>query len=761
MVLRSGNLYLAGGFYSSFANDDDGYNNDAMVISKISTTGEVLASKIIWESNQGDAYAGAVTVNPTTGNIIVAGGQYETNSYKIHRHEINANLTAISSRQYSFLGDPGSYVADSGLMPDDSTVIVGGHQNGNAIIYSNVPVHPGSYTHYLGVNIAATFGSNTLPSLNNGWSITGNDAGSGTTITSINFFSVDESSSDSADGFGSNWDITYTPRSNVYVVSDYYGGQDYLTGDEITIHGNELGGNLTTNDLTVTVGNVNGNGSILSYTLSGSAQTELIWFEENTGIDFGDTVGRQWNIQQSTSDNTWVITDNWARTIGGSDWDYARAVATDTGGNVYIAMEASSGLDYRESTRAGVVKLNSNGVHQWTKFIDFGQYNNPQSIAVDSTGNVVVTAKTNNDYGVVAKLNPATGNMYWRTTIGTDGNSTDPMGFNDLTNPVFDATGNIIVASEFGSYISNDDDILVMSFSSNTGAVNWQRAISFGSDQTLAWDSGRRALACDGTNYYLTFTNYSGNDSSITVKLPVDGTTPGLLSGGLVYQEQDWITNTAVNITSVNDDDGYIEVTSMLVTTTTPTTALVDLIDLGYVSNVTAALGKGATGYVKGVTNLEFEDGTSISTAPLSQASEFEGDNYDTMRIEIYNGGKNLYWNGDDDVEWFNSDNAPGRRQNGWEVTGVIIEYQLYNDEYYGTQIGTIHCSGFYDEGGEATHTEHYTGNDNDMMYNQPWILDEASYNQVRLMYRGKDGESADVKIQWTARVFYGQENNC
>jgi hypothetical protein len=59
------------------------------------------------------------------------------------------------------------------------------------------------------------------------------------------------------------------------------------------------------------------------------------------------------------------------------------------------------------------------------------------------------------------------------------------------------------------------------------------------------------------------------------------------------------------------------------------------------------------------------------------------------------------------------------------------------------------------------SHTEHYTGDDNDMMYNQPWILDDASYNQVRLMYRGKPGESGDVKIQWTARVFYGQENNC
>ena len=759
-VLHSGNLYLAGGFYSSFADSDDGFNNDAMVLSKISTDGEVLASKMVWESSQNSAYGDGVTVNPTTGNIVVSGAQYRGGSYKFIRHEINANLTVVSSRQYSFLGDAWAWVVGSDLMPNDDTVTCGGQWGGNNIVYSNVTVHPGSYTSYLGVDITDTFGSNTLPSLNNGWSITGNGISGGSNITGINFFFANESSSTSADGYGSDWDITYTPGSNVYVVSDYYGGQDYQTGDVVTIHGNELGGNITTNDLSITVGNVNGSGSILTYSLSGVAQTELIWFRENTGVNFGNTAGRSWNIQQSTSDNVWVITDDWARTIGGSSWENARSIATDLGGNVYITMEADSGSDTRDGTKAGVVKLNSSGVHQWTKFVDFGQYNNPQGIAVDSTGNVVVSARTNNGYGAVAKLNPTTGNMYWRTTIGTDGDNSDWMGFSDLTNPVFDSTGNIIVAGEFNSYISTSDDILVMSFNSNTGAVNWQRAISNSGDQNITWDNGHKTLACDGDNYYVTYYNNSNNDSSTTVKLPVDGTTPGVLAGELVYQEQDWITNTAVNITSVNDDDGYIEVSSMLVTTTTPATSLIDLIDLGYASNDTRTLGIGATGYVKGVTNLEFEDGTSISTAPQTAQSEFAGDNYETMRIEVYNGGKNLYWDGDSDVEWFNSYNAPGAGQ-GWQVTGAIIEYQLYDDNNYGTQVGTIHASGFYDDSGEATHTEHYTSDSSGMEYNQPWILNSNNYNNVRLLYRGEPNNSYDVKIQWTARVFYGQENNC
>jgi hypothetical protein len=759
-VLHSGNLYLAGGFYSSFASDDDGFNQDAMVVSKISTDGEVLASKMIWESGQSWAYCDSVTVNPTTGNIIIGGSQYRGGG-KFHRHEINANLTAITSTQYSFLGGAWAYVVGSDLMPDGNTITYGGHWGGDQIVYSNVTPHPGSYTHYLGVNIAATFGSNTLPSLQNGWSITGYSISGSTSITNINLFFANESSSTSADGYGSNWDITYTPGSNVYVVSDYYGGVQYATGDVVTIHGNELGGNITTNDLTITVGNVNGSGSILDWTLSGVAQTELIWFYENSGIDFSTLPsGEQWNIQQSTSDNAWLITDDWARTIGGSSWDYPRSITTDIGGNVYITMEADSGSDTRDGTKAGVVKLNSSGVHQWTKFVDFGQYNNPQGIAVDSTGNVIVSVKTNNGYGTVSKLNPTTGDIYWRTTIGTDGDYTDMMGFQDLTNPVVDSTGNIIVAGEFNSITSDGDDILVMSFNSNTGAVNWQRAISNVGDQNISWDNGHKTLVCDGDNYYVTYFTSTGNDQSTTVKLPVDGTTPGMLAGTLQYQEQEWIVYTETAPTAVNDTGGFIEVTDMLVTTTNQTTSLVDLINNEYVSTATTTLGLGATGYVKGVTTLEFEDGTSISTAPQSAQSEFVGNNYATMRIEVYNGGKNLYWDGNTDVEWFNSYNAPGAGQ-GWQVTGAIIEYQLYDDQNYGTQIGTIHCSGFYDNAGEATHTEHYTSDRSDMQYNQPWIFNSNSYNQVRLMYRGEIGTSHDVKIQWTARVFYGQENNC
>ena len=761
VITRSnGNLYLAGGFYSSTANND-GYTNEAPLLTKVDASGNVIVSKFIYETSQYSwSHAAGVTVNPTTGNITLAGSSYFAGPYvsELVRHEISADLTTVTSTRYSIPDKPWAYTQDSVLAPDGTTVIVGGHGSGIDVTYSNVQPHPGSYTGYLGLNITETFGSNSLPTIHNGWYITGYNTG-GTDITSVNDFIVyGASSSTSADGYNDAWEITYTPKSNVYVVSDFSGGLSFLTGDVLTIFGNELGGNISTNDLTITVGNVDGRGTILDFVTSGPAQTDLIWLHENSGIDFGNLPpGEQWNVLQSTGENGWVMSDSWVKSVGGDSYDTINGVATDLGGNIYLGGQMQSGQSYRGNRYAGVVKLDSSGVLQWTKFVDYDHYNSIEQVAVDSAGNVVVVGRTNSSYMFVGKMNPTTGSMYWRTTIGTDGTSTSPMGFNTMTNPVFAADGNIIVAGSFGSIVSQADDIFVASFNTATGNVLWQRAISASGNQDMTWNDGHRALASDGANYYVSYFENINHDYPRLIKLPADGTEPGDLVYNITYWEQDWLTGTVTNPTIANDDGRFIQVSTETWTPHVLTTSLIDT--LTYATASTTDLYKGATGYVKGVTHIDFEDGTQQDSAAITQRSTFAGTNYDTMDIRIYNGGLNFYWDGSTEVEWFNSDNAPDALT-GLMVTGAIIEYQIYDNQHYGTQIGTIHASGFYDQSGEAAHTEHWTSNDNDMMYNQPWHLANG-YNRVRLMYRGKPSESAYIKIQWTARVFYGQENNC
>lgn len=758
----SGNIYLAGGFYSSDAQNFNGYNQDTPLLTKVDSSGTVVASKFIWEDSQSSWSHGAgVTVNPNSGNITVVGVQY-INGYwapQPFRHEISADLTSVTSTRYEIPSAPWAWTRDSALLPNGTTISVGGHDSGIAVTYSNVQPHPGSYVGYLGLNIVATFGSNSTPTANNGWYITGYNTG-GTDITDINYFSAAPSSSTSADGNSSLWGIGYAVGSNVYVVGEFNGGQQYLTGDAITIHGNELGGNITTNDLTITVGNVDSGGTILDYTLSGVAQTDLIWLKEGTGVDFGNLPpGEQWNVLQSTGTNGWIMTDSWIKSLGGNNYDYINSVTTDTGGNIYVGGRMQSGNGLRaNNASASVTKLNSSGVIQWTKFVDFDGGNEVYGLAVDTTGNVVVTGKTNFGYMFAGKMNPATGSMYWRTTIGTDGNNTDPMGFNTVTNPVFATGGNVIVAGQFNAMGSRNDDIFVASFDANTGNVAYQRSISADSDQYMTWQDSKHALVSDGDNYYVTYVTTANNEYATLVKLPTDGTDPVYLNNGVYYDAQDWTTLTQTNPSIINDDANSIQISTETWTPVVMTTSLVDA--LTYTTATTANLLLGNTGHIKGVAQLEFEDGTSQDSAAITARSTYEGTAYHPMNIRVYNGGINFTWNGTDDVLWFNSDNAPSAVE-GLQAVGAIIEYQLYSDNHYGVQIGTIHVSSFYDNYGEAAHTENWAGNNNNMMYNKPWILNGNNYNRVELYFRGAPSSSGDIKIQWTARVFYGQENYC
>jgi len=59
-----------------------------------------------------------------------------------------------------------------------------------------------------------------------------------------------------------NMDFTYD-------VEIYIGGTSYTVGNVITIEGNKLGGELDTNDLTITVAGVDGDGKVTSITWSG------------------------------------------------------------------------------------------------------------------------------------------------------------------------------------------------------------------------------------------------------------------------------------------------------------------------------------------------------------------------------------------------------------------------------------------------------------------------------------------------------------
>jgi Major tropism determinant N-terminal domain len=116
-----------------------------------------------------------------------------------------------------------------------------------------------------------------------------------------------------------------------------------------------------------------------------------------------------------------------------------------------------------------------------------------------------------------------------------------------------------------------------------------------------------------------------------------------------------------------------------------------------------------------------------------------------------YNQGDTIYFRyqtGGAPQVWWDSDDLPSGRSG---FRGAVIDYHAYIPGE-GTIVGTIYT---VDDDGDRhiTHTEVSSGSSD---------LENADlWNQVgegEIRYRRIDGESSTLKIQWTAKVFYGSE---
>ena len=115
-----------------------------------------------------------------------------------------------------------------------------------------------------------------------------------------------------------------------------------------------------------------------------------------------------------------------------------------------------------------------------------------------------------------------------------------------------------------------------------------------------------------------------------------------------------------------------------------------------------------------------------------------------------YNTGDTIYFRyktGGESVVWWDKADLPGGAGN---FRGAIIDYHAYTGE--STIIGTIHI---VDDDGEEhiSHQEVQSGS-TDGENDDLWLV--TSEGQIR--YRRIDGESKTLKVQWTAKVFYGSE---
>ncbi|MES2966644.1 MAG: SBBP repeat-containing protein [Patescibacteria group bacterium] len=174
----------------------------------------------------------------------------------------------------------------------------------------------------------------------------------------------------------------------------------------------------------------------------------------------------------------------WTRQFGDSVNDYARDVAIDANGNIYVTGQTFSTLPGQTSSGLGDVFIRtygSNGNEIWTRQFGTSGNDNPNGIAIDTNGNIYVAGVTADTLPgqTSSGLNDAfiraydsNGNEIWTRQFGTSG--TDQV--SDVT---IDANGNIYVTGQTtdtlpGQTSSGGSDAFIRAYDSNGNEI-WTR----------------------------------------------------------------------------------------------------------------------------------------------------------------------------------------------------------------------------------------------------------------------------------------------
>jgi hypothetical protein len=201
------------------------------------------------------------------------------------------------------------------------------------------------------------------------------------------------------------------------------------------------------------------------------------------------------------------LTHRWSKRFGDSSYQFGRSAALDASNNVIVTGQFSGAVDFGGGglTSAGgddifVAKLDAAGNHVWSKRFGDALFQKGLSVAVDASGNAIVTGcfagtvdfggdsltAAGSDDIFVAKFDAA-GNHTWSKAFGD-------LVFQEGSSVAADALGNVIVTGFFRGTVDfgggpltevGGFDIFVAKFDADGNHV-WSKRFGDGSPQ-LSW----------------------------------------------------------------------------------------------------------------------------------------------------------------------------------------------------------------------------------------------------------------------------------
>ena len=335
-------------------------------------------------------------------------------------------------------------------------------------------------------------------------------------------------------------DITFDYDTS-YATGGYNivsGGSGFVSGDVITVLGEYLGGTTPANNLTIDVTNVSLSGSVTNVTFSGTAQTTKRKLTIDTNVNevyFNDE--GSWSVVHELGGEAFVIrvaqSDgevDWSLVLSaGGQYDTERylSVAVDSNDNVYAAGEMvarnnAAGADLNSYWCAVVSKLNSSGVHQWTKALNTSLDDSYAKCVAVRGSTLAVSHNNNGNQAIVTKLDTS-GNIKWQRTTYTAGGD---------SSVAIDANGDIYAVIESNVESAYEDVIKVIRFATS-GEVIYHKFVGTlvqqGDNSDERFKNGRN-LTLDADYMYIsgyTSAFASNQNNGFLVKLPKAGDCDG------------------------------------------------------------------------------------------------------------------------------------------------------------------------------------------------------------------------------------------